>query len=520
MSFQSYYHMAQYLAIAATGYVLLALAVTVRRVYFHPYSNVPGPLLAKMSSIYSGYHSWKGTMHLDIQRCHLKYGCVIRYSPNQILTLYPDDMATIYGHSAPFRKSKGYETMIPLADGWSAMTSIDKSLHHRLRKVFKIGVTSESLARYEPAITRNLEVYFDEIQKERDAEGWSVARDMREWNLCLGFDTMADFGLGLKTDLLRTSDRKFVLPALHAHEKKMGLWEQLPYLNDVGISHLAAYALLLVSARSRRFARWFQSFLDQAITNNVPESRGIFGPVIQSGHGILNVPGHNQAQMIGEGAFSTFSSADAYGIMVSGFVHYLCNYPYVYEKLSKELRRDHVPGEKIIWDAKLESNTYLHAVINEVMRLLPPACGVHWRECERPGIFIGPSRQPVSVGSDVGISLFSLFRDGAVFRDPVRFWPERWIQGTLPEEEHRLAKTMFTPFLIGPRNCAGSHVAVRMTSIAYAYILVNYDFRLGPNQPTRHHHLRFKATELELRFESHYSIAGWKEGPFVQFRER
>lgn len=336
---------------------------------------------------------------------------------------------------------------------------------------------------------------------------------------------MADFGLGLKTDLLRSSARDFIFPALHIHEKKMGLWEQLPMLNNIGIGTFVGTVFPLVSSQANRFSKWYQDFLDLAVTTNTHESHGIFGPVIQSGQGRLKNPGHNREQMITEGAFSTFSSADAYGIMLSGFFHYLCHYPSVYEKLAADMRSTYIPGEDIVWDAKLESSVYLRAVINEVMRLLPPACGVHWRECERQGFTVGPDKMPMSVGSDVGMSLFSIFRDGRIYREPVRFWPERWIPGILPEEEFCMAKTMFTPFLIGPRNCAGSHAAIMMASIAYAYILVNYDFRFGQEQRTLRPHLVSntlgeRGAELELTFESHYSIAGWESGPFIQFKAR
>ncbi|KAM4065027.1 cytochrome p450 [Hirsutella rhossiliensis] len=516
---------ARYAAFAAAALVAFIVAVIVKRRHFHPYSKVPGPFLAKVTSLYSAYHSWRGTMHLDVQRCHQRYGDLIRYAPNQVLSLHPPDMAAIYGHGAPFRKAKGYKTMIPIPDGWSTMTSIDKTLHHNLRRVFRSGVGADYLARFEPAILRNLKVYFGQLQREMDADGWSAAADMRKWNLCLGFDTMADFGLGIKTDLLRSPAREFVFPALYVHEKKMGLWEQLPIFSTLGIGHIVAVAFLLVSSEARKFAQWYKTLLDQAIADNASTSRGIFGPVIQSGLGILKNPGHNYAQMIGEGAFSTFSSADAYGIMVSGFVHYLTQYPYVYEKLAAEMRSMYTPGEDIPWDARLESNVYLRAVINEVMRLLPPACGVHWRECERPGVTVGPDGVPLTVGSDVGMSIFSLFRDGRIFRDPVRFWPERWIPGTIPETEYSLAKTMFRPFLIGPRNCAGSHVAIMIGSIAYAYILVNYDFRRGQMQRSTRSHIRSNArgergADKELVFESHYSIAGWESGPFIQFKAR
>ena len=228
--------------------------------------------------------------------------------------------------------------------------------------------------------------------------------------------------------------------------------------------------------------------------------------------------------MIAEGAFSTFSSADAYGMMLGGFQHYLSHYPLVYDKSATELRSKFKPGQ-ITWVPELESCAYLRACMDEVMRQLPPACGVHWRECEQTGVEIGDRKFPLPFGTDIGMSLFTIFRDGRIFRDPVLFWPERWTPGTLPEDEYNLAKKMFTPFSIGPRQCAGMHVAIMISSISFAHLLVNYDFRLAAD----HHKDPSQAwpkvsgepgAASELHFESHYSIAGWKSGPFVEFRER
>lgn len=72
--------------------------------------------------------------------------------------------------------------MTPVPDGWSTMTATDKSLHHKLRRTFRIGVSSESLSAYEPAILRNLEVYLSELTVVKDSEGWSSPADMRAWS--------------------------------------------------------------------------------------------------------------------------------------------------------------------------------------------------------------------------------------------------------------------------------------------------------------------------------------------------
>jgi hypothetical protein len=63
------------------------------------------------------------------------------------------------------------------------MTSIDKQLHHDLRRVFRSGVVAESLAKFEPAIIRNLEIYFSELTKTISADGWSASADMRRWSM-------------------------------------------------------------------------------------------------------------------------------------------------------------------------------------------------------------------------------------------------------------------------------------------------------------------------------------------------
>lgn len=62
--------------------VLLVVALSVCYVlfhivynlYFHPLSKYPGPLLARISPLYSLYHVVAQDLHLDILRCHEIYG--------------------------------------------------------------------------------------------------------------------------------------------------------------------------------------------------------------------------------------------------------------------------------------------------------------------------------------------------------------------------------------------------------------------------------------------------------------
>lgn len=72
------------LSFIAACLVLYFITNFIYNVYFHPYAKYPGPFLAKFTDLYSGYHAWKGDIHLDMWRCHQVYGDKVRYAPNRL----------------------------------------------------------------------------------------------------------------------------------------------------------------------------------------------------------------------------------------------------------------------------------------------------------------------------------------------------------------------------------------------------------------------------------------------------
>ena len=41
---------------------------------YHPYAKYPGPFLARISPLHSLLHAYRGDLHLDVTRCHERYG--------------------------------------------------------------------------------------------------------------------------------------------------------------------------------------------------------------------------------------------------------------------------------------------------------------------------------------------------------------------------------------------------------------------------------------------------------------
>jgi cytochrome P450 len=100
---------------------------------------------------------------------------------------------------------------------------------------------------------------------------------------------------------------------------------------------------------------------------------------------------------------------------------------------------------------------YAQAVVNETLRLYPPAY-VTGREAVRDTTFGGlriPKRHIIL------ISMYTTHRDPRFFPEPDEFRPERWLDGL----EKRLPRGAFIPFGLGSRKCFGASFAMMEATV-------------------------------------------------------
>ena len=115
---------------------------------------------------------------------------------------------------------------------------------------------------------------------------------------------------------------------------------------------------------------------------------------------------------------------------------------------------------------------YTQAVINETLRLYPPAY-VTGREAIR-ATTIGRTRIPKR--HIVLISMYTTHRDPRFFPEPDAFRPERWLDGL----EKRLPRGAFIPFGMGSRKCVGASFAMMEATLLLATIARRWRFELAP----------------------------------------
>jgi cytochrome P450 len=117
---------------------------------------------------------------------------------------------------------------------------------------------------------------------------------------------------------------------------------------------------------------------------------------------------------------------------------------------------------------------YTRAVLDEVMRLYPPAY-VIVRAARQPDKVAGVEMKP---GDLAVISPWVLHRHRRWWREPDVFVPERFLPGA-----PAIDRFAYLPFGVGPRVCIGAHFALTEATLVLAELLRSFRIELATSRP-------------------------------------
>lgn len=149
----------------------------------------------------------------------------------------------------------------------------------------------------------------------------------------------------------------------------------------------------------------------------------------------------------------------------------LSQHPEVEAKLHEEI--DRVLGRRPAMLVDLDQLCYTKAIIEEAMRLYPPA----WSFAREPVSALEMGGYQIPAGTEVRVMTYHAHRDGRWWPNPHAFQPERF----LVEDSHR-PKYAYIPFGGGPRICIGNQFAMMEAQLALATIAQRYRLRLQPGE--------------------------------------
>ena len=150
---------------------------------------------------------------------------------------------------------------------------------------------------------------------------------------------------------------------------------------------------------------------------------------------------------------------------------FLLNHPERLERVKAEIDRE-VGHERLVQESDLPKLRYLRCVVNETLRLYPPA-PLLLPHAPSEDCTIGGYEIPR--GTIVMVNVWAIHRDPKLWEDPESFKPERF-EGLNNEGE----KQGFIPFGIGRRACPGNHMAMRRVMLALAALIQCFEWeRVG-----------------------------------------
>ncbi len=136
------------------------------------------------------------------------------------------------------------------------------------------------------------------------------------------------------------------------------------------------------------------------------------------------------------------------------------------QRIRREVRD--VAGEAPIGAAHIDRLVVTRAVLEEAMRLYPPA-PVMTRQTAATTELGGKS---VPGGALIMIPIYALHRHTKLWDDPDRFDPERF----MPERKAKYARTQYMPFGFGARTCIGASFAMMEAVAILATLVRRADF--------------------------------------------
>ncbi|KEF60619.1 uncharacterized protein A1O9_02180 [Exophiala aquamarina CBS 119918] len=82
------------------SFVVYRVCLAVYRVFFHPLAKYPGPLVAKLTSLYMVATAAMGRNTYVRNDLHVKFGKIVRTGPNELCFADEESIKDIYGQTA------------------------------------------------------------------------------------------------------------------------------------------------------------------------------------------------------------------------------------------------------------------------------------------------------------------------------------------------------------------------------------------------------------------------------------
>ncbi|KAH3956542.1 hypothetical protein HBI56_235830 [Parastagonospora nodorum] len=484
-----------------------AIIYCVRRLYWHPLSKYPGPLLARLTDLYAAYHAWKGDIHIDMWRQHERYGPIIRYSPNKLNFNTAEALKEIYITGAKnFQKSPNYRVLRHGAA--NTLTMINKEEHARRRRIVSQGLSDAAVRFHEPTLMAHIQKCFALLS------GTDEPKNVASWFNYLSFDIMGDVVFGMQYNLLGSTANRAIPDAIEQSNIRVSVLLQSPVLPRVGRIDRWIFPKA-IEARDQ-FLGFVRGLVDNVMKpEDTLQVKTAVVSILKGAHDPITGQKLTSKEILAESTTLCVAGSDTSSTAMSATFFYLANSPQVYQRVQEEVRSLFDSAEDIRIGPKLSKLVYLRACIEEALRMSPPTGASLYREVLRDGATVNGEWFPPTV--ELGVPIYAIQHNPDYYPSPFEFRPERWLEseGT-PKKSIEAARAAFCPFSVGARSCVGKHMAMVELTLAVAYAVYTLEFEFDPEKQQA----TDKRWGIEDEFRLRDHITASKDGPHLRFEPR
>ncbi|TFK36467.1 cytochrome P450 [Crucibulum laeve] len=452
---------------------LLSSIIIYRISPFHPLAKYPGPLVYKITKLWTVWKASSGKLHYCYQQLHQEYGPIVRVGPNELSIIEEDLIPSIIGtHGMPKGPIWDGRKLTPprkIASDFNLIGNRNQARHAQLRKTWNKAFASSAMGDYEEILVRRATQLVEHLDALCKFKSDGIGRtDIAQWVDYFAFDFMGDLAFGGGFELMRDGDKEdmwntmenaLILPGLAQHIPwSAKLLRSLPFLG----SPSRTFGAFVVRQAQRRAAE-------------EPKQKDLFYHLLDAVE-LTDSESSPLPFILSNAVLAVIAGSDTTSSVLSNGIYYLISHPDYYTRLQKEVDYALGPVRELapIDLGKLSNLELLNAVINEVLRLQPalptslqraPAVG-------SGGKHLGPNMF-IPEGTAVTVPPYVLHRDPRYFSpNPDSFWPERW---TKDDTSIILNRRAFIPFSQGPANCVGKTLALLELRLVLALLVQRFD---------------------------------------------
>ncbi|KAI4858741.1 cytochrome P450 monooxygenase-like protein [Hypoxylon rubiginosum] len=436
-------------------------SMTIYRLFFHKTSHFPGPKWASITKFWHIYQVRDSRNYLFQERLFKKYGTFVRTGPNEISIFHPAGIQLLDGWNNHNTKDIWYDVLQPRS---SAIFTRDELNHKERRKVWTQSLSTKAMDSLRPRLASQAEALYRCIAGYGDKPV-----DVDEVMSWFSFDAMGEVVFGEDFDLMNS---KVMHPAILHRDRALALLG--PISDAIWIARLA-FSFVPFYGRVRD---WFRmvAFCDERM--RIRMQRGpkegktdMASWFIEEHQRLANVMDlKSRSQLLsGTATSAVVAGSDTTRASLIATWWFLSKYPKDADKIYSEIQDVDVHDANV-----LATLPHLNGVINEILRLVPPAMTGGGRITGPDGLMIDGTLIPPY--TKVTAPKYVIMRMASAFESPDDFIPERWY--SRPELVHD--KRAFGPFSFGSRQCVGKVLAYAELRLVIAVLIKHFTVQFAP----------------------------------------